>query len=168
MGVQSASITVNLKAKQTGANDLGTPNFEPSLAAALSFTGGTLANQVDRMFFDERTVGAASNDDIDLAGALIDAYGATITFAEIAAILIVASASNANLLSIGGGSNPWITWLIATGDGVKVPPGGVFLLAGPDGTGLGAVTAGTGDILRIGNAGGAPCTFKIAILGRSA
>ena len=42
------------------------------------------------------------------------------------------------------------------------------MLAAGDAAGLGAVTAGTGDILRIANSSGATAKFQIAILARSA
>lgn len=58
-------------------------------------------------------------------------------------------------------------WL-ATGDGIKVFPGGVFCNVAPDANGLGTVTAGTADILRIANPGGAACDYTIGIVARTA
>lgn len=166
--LNSAVLQLLFSAQQSGNNDLGNPIFAPSLNKKLEFATGTGAGQADLMFTDERTVGASSNDDIDLAGVLADAYGSTITAVEMVALVIVADSANGNSLSIGGGSNPWISSWIATGDGVKVPPNGMFVIAGYDASGLGAVVAATGDILRIANAGGASCKYKIIILARSA
>lgn len=163
----SAEIRAKFSAVQLGSNDQGGPEFRPSIEALLQFTNGTGADQADLLFTDTRTVGASSNDDIDLAGVLASAFGATLTIAEMAAILIV-NKSTTQTLTIGGGSNPWISWLIATGDGIKIPPRGVFLLASPDAAGLGTVTAATADILRVANGSGSSADFDIAILARSA
>lgn len=168
MALNTAQLIVKFTASQSGANDLGTPSFVPTLSKTLAYTNGTAADKADLLFMDERSVNSASNDDIDLAGVLADVYGSTITAAEIVGMIISSAAANTTTLTIGAGSNPWITWLAATGDGIKVPPGGVFCLFGKDATALGAVTAGTGDILRVANGSGAAATYEIAILGRSA
>ena len=42
------------------------------------------------------------------------------------------------------------------------------MLFSGDAAGIGAVTAGTGDILRIANSSGASATYQIGIVGRSA
>jgi hypothetical protein len=56
----------------------------------------------------------------------------------------------------------------ATGDGIKVFPGGVFLNFSRDASGLGAVAGGASDVLRIANGSGASATYRIAVLARSA
>ena len=168
MALNSAELQVIFKANQTGANDLGNPSFDPSLKKVLQFLAGTAANQADMIWTDERVVTTGANDDIDLAGVLASAFGATLTFAEIVGIIVVSDAANTTTLTIGAGTNPWITMFLATGDGIKVGPGGIFVNFAPDASGLGAVTAGTGDILRITNSAGASATYKIVVLGRSA
>lgn len=166
--LNSAMLQMIFTASQTNSNALGGAIFAPALNKKLDFANGTASGQADIVFTDERTVNAASNDDIDLAGVLSDAFGGTITAAEVVGIVIVAAAANGNALSVGGGSNPWITAWLATGDGIKVFPNGVFCNFAYDAVGLGTVTAGTGDILRVANAGGAACTYKIVILARTA
>ena len=42
------------------------------------------------------------------------------------------------------------------------------MILAPDATGIGAVVAGTGDILTIVNSAGASNTYQILVLGRSA
>ena len=168
MALNSAELQVIFKANQTGSNDLGNPSFHPSLKKVLQFLVGTGANQADMIWTDERTVTTGATDDIDLAGVLSNAFGATLTFAEIVGIILVSDAANTTTLTIGAGTNPWITMFLATGDGIKVGHGGVFVNFAPDASGLGAVTAGTGDILRITNSAGASATYKIVVLGRSA
>lgn len=168
MGLNSAELLVKFSANVSGSNDLGNPIFAPELKALMQFSGGTVADTADIVFTDTRTVGSASNDDIDLAGVLTNAFGATITAVEIVGIIVKPARANTTVLTIGGGTNPWITMFLATGDGIKVFPGGVFVNFAPDASGLGTVTAGTGDILRIANAAGAAATYDIVILARSA
>ncbi|MFZ5674286.1 MAG: hypothetical protein ACOZAM_15095 [Pseudomonadota bacterium] len=163
----TAELRLKFKARQTGANDLGTPEFNAALEAFFQFANGTGADQADLLFADSRNVLASSNDDIDLAGSLSSVYGTTITAAEMVA-LIIKNKSTTQTLTVGAGSNPWISWLIATGDGIKIPPRGAFMLVSPDAAGLGAVVAATGDILRVANGSGSAADYDIAFLARSA
>lgn len=166
--LNSAELQLIFTASQASSNDLGNALFSPSLNKKLTFSNGVAAGQADIVFTDERSVNAASNDDIDLAGALTDAFGGVITSAEIVGIIITAASANGNALNVGGGLNPWITAWLATGDGIKVFPNGVFASFAYDANGLGTVTAATADILRVANPGGAACTYKIVILARTA
>lgn len=166
MPLNSAELLVKFTANQTGLNDQGNPVFAPELRKLLQFTNGTNADQADLLFTDTRTIAISTNDDIDLAGVLTSAFGAVITNAEIVG-LVISNKSLTQTLTVGAGANPWISWLIATGDGIKIPPRGVFVLFSPDAAGLGAVVAGTGDILRIANGAGATADYDLAILGRT-
>lgn len=169
----TAKIKASIEAIQTGTNDYGSPRFTPQLAELLELASGTIANAADLLFVDERTVASASNDDLDLAGVLTSALGATLTFVEIVAILIInkskAGVANTTNLTIGVGSNPFLGFLGGTTPTLgPIRPGGIVLLACPADVGIGTVTANTGDILRIANSSGAPATYQIAIIGRSA
>jgi hypothetical protein len=168
MPLKTAEINVTFAAYQTGPNAVSPQLFAPKLQKVLQFTVGVAANQADLVYAAERTITAAGNDDIDLAGVLADAFGSTITMAEVVALVIMSNSTNPAALVVGGGTNPWIAPWIATGDGVKVPIGGVFLLAGQDANGIGTVIAATGDILRVNNPGGSSATYQIGILARTA
>lgn len=168
-----AEITAAIKAAQTGPNDFGGPAFNLDMGAVLATTLGVAAGQADILFADQRTVASATNDDIDLAGALANAFGQTITAAELVAILIInapiSGAANTTNLTIGAGSNPFIGFLGGTSPTIgPIRPGGFVLLGCGDAAGLGAVVAGTGDILRIANSSGAPASYQIAIVARTA
>lgn len=163
-----ARVKLNFTATQVGDNDFGGPVLTPNVEKILDFANGTAANQADILFMDRRSISAASNDDLDLAGVLQSFVGTTITTVEVCGIIIAADSANAGVLNVGGGTNPWITMWLATGDGIKVGPGGVFMNVAPDANGLGAVTAGTGDILRVNNPSGSVATYEIIILGRTA
>ncbi len=170
----TSEIALRIRSSQTGASDFGGPNFAPDFDAIIQLTNGTGANQADILFVDERTVAAASNDDLDLAGALQNAFGATIAAAEIVAIAIInkpkaaSAAPNTTNLTLGGGTNPVVGYLGGTTPTIgPIRPGGIFLLTSPDAAGVAAVTAATADILRIANSAGAAATYQILILARS-
>jgi len=169
----TAEIFARLKATQRGGNDFGGPAFTPEMEAVLQLTDGTTANKADILFMDERTVSASSNDDIDLAGVLSDAFGATITAAELVAVFIInaprSGSANTSDLTIGAGTNPFVGFLGGTAPTIgPLKPGAQFLIAAGDAAGIGTVTAATADILRIANGAGASATYQIAILARSA
>lgn len=169
----TADIRASIKAKETGSSDFTGPIFTPSIAQALALTDGTGASQANLLFVDERTVSSASNDDIDLAGVLASAFGATLTFAELVAVLIInapiSGAANTTNLTIGAGSNPFVGFLGGTTPTIgPIRPGGFVMIGCADAAGIGTVAAGTGDILRIANSSGAAATYQIAIIGRNA
>ena len=171
----TAEITARVKARQTGSNDFGGPDFAPAVELLMQLTNGTAAHQADLLYADERTVASATNDDIDLAGVLTSAFGAVITNAELVAVMIVnkpradGAAANTTNLTIGVGTNPFLGFVGGTTPTIgPLRPGGVFLIASPDAAGIGTVAAGTGDILRIANSSGAANTYQIVIIGRSA
>lgn len=149
--------------------DLGNVLDVNSLEVTDELASGTAVDQADLIFHDRRTLTASANDDIDLAGSLVDAFGDTLTFAKIKGILIRnRSTTVGDILNIGGGSANFINWIAAAGDIVKLGPGGVFLLWNPSTAGY-AVTATTADILRITEAGGANSVdYDIVLIGTSA
>ncbi len=159
------SVTSNL----TAALDLTTAQAQIQKVYRVLLQTGTGANQADKQFSDTRTINASSNDDLDLAGVLLDAFGATITFVKVKYLIVAAAAGNTNNVVIGGGaSNPFVSFMTGTTPAILVKPGGVFALATPDAAGY-AVTAATADILRITNGGaGTSVTYDIIIGGTSA
>ena len=165
-------ITAAIKAAQVGSSAFGGPSFMPTISAVLETTLGTGANQADILWTAQRTVNASTNDDIDLAGVLTNAFGATITVAELVAILIInaplTGTANLSNLTIGGGTNPVTGFLGGTTPTVgPIRPGGFFLIGCGDAAGIGGVTAGTGDILRVANGAGGAATYQIAVIGRT-
>jgi len=147
------------------ANDLSITKDDLILTPQETFTPGTGNNQLDKLFHDLRTLADGANESLDLAGSLVDMFGATITFVKIKAMLI-RNLSATQTLTIGGGSNPFINWVADATDMVKIPPNGMLLLVAPL-AGYG-VTTGTGDILKVANSAGAACDYQIALAGTSA
>ena len=164
----TATLSAGISAVQTGTNDLGTVSANLSLAFTKALTSGTGANQADLIFADTRTVNASSSEDLDLAGVLTDPFGATITMAEVVAILITAASGNTNDVVIGDATAP-VPLFGGTNPTISIGPGGVFMAATPDAGGLFTVGAGSTDDLKIANSSsGSSVTYSIVVIGRSA
>lgn len=140
-----------------------------NIARTNQLASGTGANQADRIWAATRTIAASGTDDLDLAGVLVDAVGTTLGFARIKGLYVAANAANTNNVLVGAAAaNQFATWLSAATTSLTVRPGGAFFLFAPDATAY-AVTAGTGDILRVANsAGGTSVTYDIVLIGSSA
>ena len=164
-------LTTQVVAELATARDLVTGSAPLSYRNRVSLASGTGAGQADLVFSDTRTISASGNDDLDLAGGLTDALGTTLTFVKIKALVVTAAAGNTNNVLVGGdATNTFLTWVVAEGDAVILRPGAsLALFAGvADATGY-AVTASTGDLLRITNsAGSTSVTYDIVIVGTSA
>lgn len=166
--VTSISLAVN--ATLSAVADL---NVVPKSALAFAklvelATGtGAVAGVADKMFFDRRTLAPSATEDLDLAGVLLDSFGAAITFARVKGIFVSAVAANTNNVVVGAASaNQWVTLLNATGT-VTLRPGASFgAFAGvADAAGY-AVTGGTGDLLKVANsAAGTSVDYDIVVIG---
>lgn len=160
-------IALRINLTQSGTGDLGTPKMRATADKVLSLVEGTDAtNKANIMFADTRTVALSANENIDLSGALSDAFGASIVAAEIVAIYIAAAAANVNSVQVTRpASNGFIGPFMATGDGVTIKPGEYALFVSQSGW---AVTATTGDLLNIANSGaGTSVQYDIIVVGRT-
>jgi hypothetical protein len=151
------------------ALDLQLATAPINLARSQAMATGTAANQADRIFADTRTIAPSGTDDLDLAGVLTDAIGTVLSLARVKLLYVAASAANTNNVIVGAaGANQFINWVGAATHTVNVRPGGALFLIAPDVTAY-AVTAATGDILRVANSGaGTSVTYDIVIVGSSA
>lgn len=163
----TSQIVAQIIATESGTLDLGTKSAKVSASYSQSLASGTGAAAADMIWTDERTIVASGNDDLDLAGVLVGAFGNTLTFAKIKAIMVVAAEGNTNDVVIGGiGATGFVGPFGANTHTIAVKPGGVFVIGHP-GTGW-TVTASTGDILRIANSSsGTSVTYKIVVIGTS-
>lgn len=166
----ATTMSLAVSAELTSALDLATASVPLSFRRAVSLSDGTGAGSADKIFSDRRTLAASGTEDLDLAGVLLDAFGAAITWARVKGIFITAAAANTNNVIVGAASaTQWATLLNAAGT-ITLRPGSSFgAVAGvADATGW-AVTAGTGDLLKVANsAGSTSVTYDIVIIGASA
>lgn len=162
----TASIELTIRAALTGTNDLGTPKLTiDPIEEILQIAAGTdTTSKCDCLFSDTRSVALSSSEDLDLAGVLVDAFGATITAAEIVLIYIKAHEANTNNVIIGAATAPFAGPLGATGT-YTLKPGEWVPFVSKTGW---AVGAGATDDLKIANSGaGTPVLYDILILGRT-
>ncbi|MHA4776069.1 hypothetical protein L1085_016355 [Streptomyces sp. MSC1_001] len=166
----TSSLSVAASATLSSALDLATASAPVTVRAATTWQSGTGAGKADRVFSDRRTLAASATEDLDLAGVLLDAFGAAITFARIKGLYIRAADANVNNVIVGNAtSNAWATLLGATGTITLRPGAALGLTTGAADATAYAVTAGTGDIIKVANSGaGTSVTYDIVIIGASA
>lgn len=163
----TANIGIAVNGNHTSALDLGTATLPFAASLAVALASGTGSGQADRIFTDIRTLAASATENLDLAGSLVDAFGATITIVKLKAVIILADSGNTNDVQITRPASNGVPMFLAAGDGVPVQPGGAFVWVAP-GAGV-TVTAGTGDLLTITNsAGSSGVTFTVILIGTSA
>jgi hypothetical protein len=166
----TSTLSAAVSFSQSSALDLGTANLPVSVRAAVQLASGTGAGQADVAYQDRRTLAASGTEDLDLAGTLVGAFGATLTFVKIKGLYIKAADANTNNVVIGAaGSNAWATLLNSTGTITLRPGAAALFMAGlADASGY-AVTAGTGDLLHVANsAGSTSVTYDVVVIGTSA
>lgn len=166
MGLTS-KLLASVIAAHTNPLDLATGKNDLSYTKQIDLASGVGANQADKLWHDQRTLAASATEDLDLAGVLVDAFGATFTLARVKGLIVAAAPGNTNNVLIGNATaNAWSTLLGATGV-ATIRPGGLLAVFAPDATAY-AVTAGTGDLLKVANSGaGTGVTYDIVIIGAS-
>lgn len=144
----------------------GSSEFEHVLSQVKRYEAGDGAGRVNAVY--SAYTDALSSTDIDLRGSLTNVLdGSTVTFPIVMGIFVVNLSETAGeYITVGGSTNPFSTWLSASGDGVRVYRKGGFLALWNPWDGY-ATTASTGDILTLAPAAGAPaCAYMI--VGRTA
>jgi hypothetical protein len=146
--------------------DLADPTDRLNKTYEQAFESGTASEQCNLVFHDTRSLANSASEDLDLAGSLSSAFGATLTYAKIKAIIIKNNSTTQTLTVGGAAANQFINWVADPTDKINIPPSGFFCLVAPL-AGF-AVTAGTGDLLKIANgAAGDVATYDIVLLGSS-
>jgi hypothetical protein len=166
-----SDLSVNVSASYSTALDLATGSVPLLKSYRTLLASGTAVGQADKVWHDQRTIGASGSEDLDLAGVLTDAFGASLTFVKLKGLIVAAAAGNTNNVVLGGAANAIASFLSPAATGLlTIRPGTVFaLLTGSaDATGY-AVTAGTGDLLHVANSGaGTSVTYDVIVIGTSA
>lgn len=164
---QDSQLIFKILSKLTSGLDLTSTVDNGAQDWSLNFGHGTGAGQATMVWSDTRTLSASGTENIDFAGALASAFGATLTFTSISAIFVRASKANTNSVLVQRASSNGVPAFLAASDGVTLTPGGLFALIDPSAAGI-AVTAGTGDLLTITNgAGGSSVDYDIVVIGRA-
>jgi hypothetical protein len=151
--------------------DLSTLVDSAKLEFSESLADGVGADQADLIWHDTRVLAAAANDDLDLTALTTTIHGSTVTIdlAKVKAILIHNTATDADedLQLDSSVANAFVAPFAGSATSkLEIPAGSPLLLVNQGGGWI--VTAGTGDILRITNAGAGSVTYKIVVVGTSA
>lgn len=165
----TTQITARVEAAHTSALDLATVSDPLDFIKRINLASGTGANQADRLWHDQRTLSASGTEDLDFAGVLSDAFGATLALARIKLLAVYAAAGNTNNVVVTQDASAGVPNIFTgASEGVSVRPGGLFLWVAPDATAA-AVTATTADLLTITNSSsGTSVTYDIVVIGASA
>ena len=167
MALEDVVFAANITGNQTKLSDTGRAiTYSISNLYSFALSPGFGSGEVDKYWDNLRTVGISSNDDIDLAGVLIDALGDAVTFVKVKAIWMKASELNTNDLVVGGaGATQFLGPFDANTHKVHIPSGGALAFFAPK---LGwTVTPGT-DIWRVANGAGTTSDYEIGVMGTSA
>lgn len=165
----TSSVLVQIGATLTSDLDLATVTAPLTYRHRTALTSGTTGDEADLVFHDTRTLAAEGTENLDLAGVLTSALGATLTFVQIKALMVSAAAANTNNVVVTLPAANGVP-LVSDSENVFPPvrPGGIALWFDPGDAGI-AVTAGTGDLITITNSGaGTAVTYDVIILGTSA
>lgn len=160
----TARVNVTLTGLHTSVLDFSTASFDLTKKMIQDFANGTGLNQASKVFTDTRAILTAATDSMDLnGGTLVDAFGITLVFATVKALIIRSSPSNTTNLTLFGdaASVPLLNTAATT---ITLQPGGLYVFTAPSIGGV-TVTAATGDIIKIVNAAGATANYDIAIIG---
>lgn len=162
-----ATARINLEIPWTAKKDVDGVNYSggKTFSNLIALVEGNSDGQISKIIQKlAESVDAASANTYDLAGALTDQFGASVTFTKIKLIAIV-NKSTAELLYVGGNATE-IPLFGNVNDKLKVPPGGMAL---PLAVSLNAsgitVTGTTGDLLTVENPGATAATYDILIAG---
>ena len=163
----SFSATAVLDNRQAFSTVQAGQDEYPSLK--VTYTAGTGNNQINRRVTKRYTIAGSANQDLDLAASLTDDFGDTITFTKIKELIVSLAAPDGTLKVRVGPQNVTNGWQgpfggVGASDYVDVFHHQRFV---DPFTGF-AVTAGTGDILRIHNPGGSSVTVDVVIAGLGA
>jgi len=175
--ILNAKASISVAANSQQSLDNSTPNDPFSMPMSISWAFGSGASEFDLVFHDTRIVAAAGNEELDLAGSLTDGFGNTLTYANIKVLAIMnvsdqtlttpAHTATAAIINIGGAAaNTWDGPFNDSTDEIILGAGDMFIVTRKAAAGM-AVTAGTGDLLRIEETATLEAAYRIALFGDS-
>jgi hypothetical protein len=165
----SSTIKAIVAAHGSKARELATATDPLNVTRTVTLADGTGADQADQSWHDQRTLASGSGEDLDLSGALADAFGDTVSLARVKA-LFVENLSPENTLVLGNAASAaWSGPLGGATQTLRLRPGGVLLIVAADATAY-AVTAGSADTLRVAHGGetAGALEYRVIVIGATA
>lgn len=166
MATLNSRISVSLTGTLASSANLTSDQAALSLVQATVLANGVGAAQADSLYTQKAvSIAGAGTLSIDIRGALVDALGNAFAPVKLRAVYIYSYAANTTNLTLLGDANT-VPILNTAATTLTLRPGGTFLVTDVSTTGI-AVTAGTGDILKLVNAAGAAALVDIILIGTS-
>lgn len=166
--VAKASLTIDFDWKYQNVLDQRNVNDANKQTYLKAFTDGDDVDKAEVVFHDEYSLTASGTQALDL-GALVDAFGNTITFEKVKMIIVRNMSTTAgDLVKLGPGTNAHTQILGGTAPFINIPPGGCFAWCDPsdDATNI---TPSTDDDLLLTELGGASTVLvRVTIVGTKA
>lgn len=161
----SSELNVSVKGLLSSPLDLSTAKDLLEWPYTLTLNNGTGANQANNQWSDSRSLTTGTNENLDLAGGVTNALGATVTFTKVRVLIFRGLKANTGNLVISRPANG-VPFLGAATDNFTLKPNGVVIIADPSTAGI-TVTAATGDLINVDNASGATQGYEVIIIGIS-
>jgi len=156
-----ASISAVNRKTRAGHDTVETIPNSPDVALAY----GNGYARADIAFSDIRALGPSTNESLDLAGVLTDAFGQTITAAKVKAIEIENPEASLSTITVGGAaSNTFNGPFSGPTFTIDLKPGDKAVFVSRTGW---IVTATTGDLLKVANGAGGGVSYIIKIIASS-
>lgn len=162
----SARVQSNVYGKLTTTPGMGALSWEGQRGNTRDIADGSGANQATKVFSSLRQLASAASENIDFSGSLTGPDGSSAVFTAIKALYIKAKETNVNDVVIGGATtNAWVGPFGAATHTLALKPGEELLITNFSAAGW-AVTAGTGDLLKVLNGGsGSVVDYEIVAFG---
>lgn len=162
----SGRVVVNITGTLTDSTTLTDNQAQIAKVWTTTLASGVGAGQADKIYtLKAQTIADGGTLSIDCKAALVDAFGAAFTPAKLRTVYIYSTSTNTTNLTLFGDANgvPILNTAATTS---TLRPGGMFMQTDISTTGI-AVTAGTGDIIKVVNGAGAAATLDVVLIGTS-
>lgn len=130
----------NVFLEYSGAAEIATPKLTLSVNAAVTWTYGTGANQINCLFQDQRsTDNTGETLDLYASGALLDCFGNALTMENLK-MLYIKNTHATLILELFGNTSLDLLIVSGTTDALEIPAGGHFLWVAPTAAGIDLTT----------------------------
>jgi len=158
----SIKVQIGVVGKKTFDLSVSTDALSANIANfSTAFTDGEGANKAELVYHDTVTLADGASTELDLAGSLSDVFGDSVVFTKLKAFLLKNTSADASL-HYGHSAANQVPIVVAAGDGGIVGPGGFVLNVNPSAAGF-AITAGTGDLLKLEHDGVGTDTMDVDV-----
>lgn len=162
-----SSLRAGLDWTFADGNSVASSTNSGSFAWSAAYTDGTGASKAQKIYFNSYSISGSGSQSLDLAGSLTNAFGSTITFANIKGLWIEHQTTTATgVLDING---VFVTQgtgspLAGTTPKIQLRPGYLLLLGGATSGGY-TVTNTTQDVLTLTNNDASSVTVRVCVFG---